>query len=91
MIARAKDLRNMNPEEIEKKLNEVQAEVIRQKGKKTSGGAPESPGRMKELRRTVARIITIQKELGEKSKSKPEVKLKAVGEKESKKEVGGKK
>ena len=62
MIVRSKDLRDMTDDEVEKKLNEVQAELIRQKGKITTGGAPENPGRMKELRRTVARILTIKRE-----------------------------
>lgn len=62
MIVRADDLRKMSADEVSKKFNDIQAELIRQKGKKTAGGAPENPGRLKALRRAIARIITIQKE-----------------------------
>jgi large subunit ribosomal protein L29 len=84
-IARAKDLRKMSPGDVQKKLDEVQAELIRQMGKKTSGGAPENPGRMKELRRTVARIITIQKEAEEESKPKEKLKTEKKTEKKGEK------
>ena len=98
-IAKVKDLRNMSADDVQKKLGEVQAELIRQKGKRTSGGAPENPGRMKELRRTVARIITIQKEMGktgEKTKpkeiAKKELKEKPkLAEKKEEKPAEGKK
>ncbi len=73
MIIRSKDLRNMGEEEIQKKMNEIQVELIRQKGKKTAGGTPENPGRMRALRRAVARIITVQKEM-EKKQAKPKEK-----------------
>lgn len=64
MIVRPKDLRDMTEEDARKKLMDVQAELMRQKGKITSGGAPENPGRMKLLKRTVARILTIMKQRG---------------------------
>ena len=64
MIVRSSELRDMAEIDVKKKLMEVQAELMRQKGKITSGGAPENPGRMKELRRTVARILTIMKQRG---------------------------
>ena len=64
MIVRPQDVRKMAPEDVTKKFNEISAELIRQKGKKTAGGAPENPGRLKALRRAVARILTIQREMG---------------------------
>ena len=67
MIVRADDLRKMTVDDVTKKFNEIQAELIRQKGKKTAGGAPENPGRLKALRRAVARIITIQREMAVKA------------------------
>ena len=67
MIIRSSELRDMTETDVRKKLMEVQAELMRQKGKMTSGGAPENSGRMKELRRTVARILTIMKQKGMKA------------------------
>ena len=64
MIVRPQDVRKMAPEDVSKKFNEISAELIRQKGKKTAGGAPENPGRLKALRRAIARILTIQQEMG---------------------------
>lgn len=55
----------MKPEERATKLKELQNELLQQKAKASSGGAPENPGRLRELRRTIARIKTIQRELGE--------------------------
>jgi large subunit ribosomal protein L29 len=83
-IARPKDLRNMSSEDVQKKLDDVQAELIRQMGKKTAGGAPENPGRMKELRRTVARIITIQREMAKSEKPKAVKKTTPAEKKEEK-------
>lgn len=62
MIVRSKELRTMTDADIQKKLSDVTSELNRQRSKKSSGGAPENAGRMRELRRTVARIRTIMKE-----------------------------
>ena len=64
-IYRAREIREMKPEERATKLKELQNELLQQKAKASSGGAPENPGRLRELRRTIARIKTIQRELGE--------------------------
>jgi len=62
MIARAKDLRAMPEADIRKKLADVKVELTRQRAKMSAGGAPENPGRLSLLRRTVARIVTIMQE-----------------------------
>ncbi|RLF15466.1 MAG: 50S ribosomal protein L29 [Thermoprotei archaeon] len=61
-ILRVKEIRKMRPEERLEKLNELYAELRRLRAKVASGGALENPGRLKEIRRTIARILTIQRE-----------------------------
>lgn len=53
----------MSPKEIEKKLQEIRAELSKEMAAVASGTRPENPGRIKELRRTIARILTIKKEM----------------------------
>jgi len=61
-ILRAKEIRNMSDEQIEKQLKDLRNELLRERAITATGGAPENPGRIRELRRTIARILTIQKE-----------------------------
>ncbi|HPJ85087.1 MAG TPA: 50S ribosomal protein L29 [Methanothrix sp.] len=52
----------MSPEELGEELDTLKSELIRERGLVVSGGAPENPGRIKEIKRSIARIKTIQKE-----------------------------
>jgi large subunit ribosomal protein L29 len=61
-IFKIDEIRNMNQEEIAEELLKLESELIRERGIVTAGGAPEKPGRIKEIRRTIARIKTVQKE-----------------------------
>ncbi len=59
-ILRSEEIRDLSIEEMNEKLAELRAELLRQKSMIASGGAPENPGRIKEIRRTIARILTIK-------------------------------
>jgi len=59
------EVRDMTPAEREAELEEIQTELLNAKAVQAAGGAPENPGRIKELRRAVARIKTIQNEEGD--------------------------
>ena len=61
-ILRAKDIRAMSKEERAKQLKDLRNELLRQRAITATGGAPENPGKIGELRRTIARILTIQRE-----------------------------
>jgi len=61
-IFKIDEIRNMNEEEIAEELLKLESELIRERGVVTAGGAPEKPGRIKEIRKTIARIKTVQKE-----------------------------
>jgi len=54
----------MSLEEIDEKIREMRDELSREKTIRASGGSIENPGRMKEIRRTLARLITIKRERG---------------------------
>jgi large subunit ribosomal protein L29 len=61
-IIRVKEIREMSPEERRKRLNEFRTELLRLKTMVKAGGTVENPARIKELRRAIARILTIENE-----------------------------
>ncbi|MEM3696668.1 MAG: 50S ribosomal protein L29 [Candidatus Bathyarchaeia archaeon] len=61
-IMRLKEIRDMSSEERMKKLTELKTELLRLKTMIKAGGSVENPARIKELRKTIARILTIEKE-----------------------------
>jgi large subunit ribosomal protein L29 len=61
-ILRVKEIRDMPQEERKKKLGELRTELVRLKTMINAGGAIENPSRIKELRKTIARILTIENE-----------------------------
>jgi len=65
MILHPEELRDMTPAERQSELDDLETELLNTRAVKAAGGAPENPGRIKELRRTIARIKTIQTEEGD--------------------------
>ncbi|HEY6586064.1 MAG: 50S ribosomal protein L29 [Candidatus Methanoperedens nitroreducens] len=61
-ILRSDEIRKMNNDERQEELDKILMELIRERAIASAGGAPESPGKMKEIKRTIARIRTIQTE-----------------------------
>ena len=59
------EIRDMTPAEREAELEELETELLNAKAVQAAGGAPDDPGRIGELRRTIARIKTIQREEGD--------------------------
>ena len=57
MIIRKKELKNMSKEELGKKLNELKVELVKSKSIKTSQG---TSSKTKEIKKTIARILTYQ-------------------------------
>ncbi|MEO2241867.1 MAG: 50S ribosomal protein L29 [Euryarchaeota archaeon] len=56
------DIREMSPEERREKLRELKAELLREMTSKSVAGVPENPGRVREIKRNIARILTIERE-----------------------------
>ena len=61
-IMRVKEIRDMSSGERTKRLNELQTELLRSRTMIKAGGTVEDPARIKQLRRTIARILTIENE-----------------------------
>lgn len=61
-ILRPEEIRKMNKDEREEQLSDLGTELITERGISSSGGAPENPGRISVIRKTVARIKAIQRE-----------------------------
>jgi len=64
-ILHTQEIRDMTVAERESELADLETELLNEKAVKAAGGMPENPGRIKELRRTIARIKTIQNEEAE--------------------------
>jgi large subunit ribosomal protein L29 len=64
-ILHTQEIRDMTPAEREAELEELRTELLNSKAVKAAGGAPDNPGRISELRKTIARIKTIQREEGD--------------------------
>ena len=59
-ILRKRELKQMLPEERKKKISELRAELTTIRTSVKSGGTVDNPSRVRELRRTVARLLTAE-------------------------------
>ena len=59
---RVKEIRQISSEERAKKLEELRTELTKLKATNNAGGAIENPSRLKEVRKAIARVMTIQNE-----------------------------
>ncbi|HON81611.1 MAG TPA: 50S ribosomal protein L29 [Methanoregulaceae archaeon] len=59
-IFRARDIRQFSNVELQEQMDKLKIELIQHNGKVSAGGSTENPGRIRELRRTIARIKTEQ-------------------------------
>ena len=61
-ILRSKEIWDMEVDEIQDKLVELRAELSKNVAKGASAGVIENPGKIRELKRTIARVLTILNE-----------------------------
>ena len=59
---RLTSIREMNSAEREERLRALKVELSQLRAMITAGGALENPSRVKELRRAIARVMTVQNE-----------------------------
>ncbi|HZY94803.1 MAG TPA: 50S ribosomal protein L29 [Candidatus Bathyarchaeia archaeon] len=57
-ILRKRDINQMLPEERTKKITELRAELTTIRTSVKAGGTVENPARIREMRKTVARLLT---------------------------------
>ncbi|MEJ2243766.1 MAG: 50S ribosomal protein L29 [Candidatus Bathyarchaeota archaeon] len=61
-ILRVKEIREMSSEQRIEKVNEFRTELARIKTMVAAGGAIDNPSQIREMRKTIARILTIDAE-----------------------------
>ncbi len=61
-IIRLKEIQGMSTDDRSKKLVELRAELARIKTMVKAGGAVENPTRTREIRKTIAQILTVENE-----------------------------
>jgi large subunit ribosomal protein L29 len=59
-ILRKREIRQMLPAEREQKVTELRAELTTLRTMVKSGGTVDNPARIRQLRRAVARLLTVQ-------------------------------
>ncbi len=62
-ILRLKDIREMSSDERKGKVNEFRTELSRLKTMVEAGGSIDNPAQIRELRKTIARLLTIEAEV----------------------------
>ena len=74
-ILRIKEIRNLSHEDRTKRLEDMRTELMRLRTMIRAGGTVENPARVRQLRKAIAKILTIEHEekLGIR-KAKPEAK-----------------
>ncbi len=55
---KARDIKNMSREDMWAKLDEMKKELIKINTQISTGASPESPGKAKQIKKTIARILT---------------------------------
>ncbi len=58
-MTKIKDLRSMGKEELNSKLDELKKEMIKNNAQIATGTTPKNPGQIREIKKTIARILTI--------------------------------
>ena len=61
-ILRLKDMREMSSEQRLDKVNELRTELARLKTMVAAGGSIDNPTQIHEMRKTIARLLTIESE-----------------------------
>ena len=65
MVLKAKEIREFTLEQRKEKLKELKEELMHERGVAAMGGSPASPGKIRQIRMSIAKILTIMQEKGE--------------------------
>lgn len=68
---KTKELRRLSDEELEKRLKELRLELLKERGNVEMGGNVKNPGRIRMIRRDIARILTVKRERSLSGKGNP--------------------
>jgi len=61
-ILKLKEAREMPKEALDKKLSEIRLALAKELGKIRVGGVAENPGKIRDMKKVIARILTIENE-----------------------------
>lgn len=61
MAIKNKELNQMDKAQLESKLNELKKELMKINTQISTGSNPENPGKIKQIKKTIAKILTILK------------------------------
>lgn len=61
-ILRTDEIREKSESELREKISDLRKEIVEERGQIEVGGFAENPGRMNEIRKTIARIKTVLNE-----------------------------
>jgi large subunit ribosomal protein L29 len=86
-IVRVKEIRDMSSDDRQKRLGELQTELVRLRTMIKAGGAVENPARVRELRKAIARILTVDAEPAPPKKEEKKT-TKEAPKKKAKKKAG---
>lgn len=67
-LLRMKELRTLSDEDLDKRVQELEMDLLKERGISAMGGAPPSPGRLRAIRTNVARSLTVRSERKAKAK-----------------------
>ncbi len=63
-IFRMEEIRKMGEQERQEELESLMKDLLHERGLIATGGAPDNPGRVGEIRKAIARIKTVRGEKG---------------------------
>jgi large subunit ribosomal protein L29 len=61
-ILTADEIRDMDKADLKERMTDLQKELVQEKGQIEVGGFTDNPGRIKEMKKTIARIKTVLNE-----------------------------
>jgi large subunit ribosomal protein L29 len=66
-IIKKRQMKEMNDVDLVKRMRELRLELAKERGQIAIGGTASNPGKIKETKKTIARILTELKRRGEKT------------------------
>ena len=61
-VLRTKEIRKMDKKDLDKRMQDMRIEIAKERANTAIGAAASSPGKIREIRRSIARIKTIRME-----------------------------
>jgi len=61
-LIKKSELKNLSKEEMKNKMFELKKELMKLRAQVSRGTPPENPGKIRSLKRNIARILTLQKQ-----------------------------